>query len=148
LDLKNVIITPNTYSIYVKARGDGLFYRDSNSSSTYTYAYLGPIKLENPSSFSLSSSQVLSWDSISNAESYTFKVDDRVYTILLNRFNLSTLNLSPGTYTFEVTAKGDNFNTSNSDTVLYTYRIYSETEQNIKDSLKLILELLYRKNQE
>ncbi len=144
-DLRSYIASPKTYQISVKALGDGMFYKDSYISLTYEYNYQGPSRLDNISQFMLSSSSTLSWNEIDGADGYYFKVNDRSYVIYLNRFNLSTLGLEPGIYTFEITALGDDYNTSDSEVAYYTYRVYSSTESSIKDSLRLILELLFLK---
>jgi hypothetical protein len=147
-DLRNIIITPNTYQIIVKAQGDGMFYKDSYPSVMYEYTYNGPVKLDDIKNLTLSSTSVLSWDEVPGVDTYLFEVGDKVYTIYLNKFNLSTLSLEPGIYTFEITAIGDHYNTDDSDVTYYTYRVYSDSEKSIKDSLRLILELLFLRNRE
>jgi hypothetical protein len=146
VELNSLISQPGTYSITVKATGDGILYKDSLISEIYNYQYDGPIKLNQPSLFSLSEAGILSWSDDIQRESYLFEISDKSYTIYLNRFNLTTLNLEPGIYTITVTTFGDGFNTINSSESTYVYRVYSRTEKSISESLKLILELLYLKN--
>lgn len=145
-DLRDVITMPGTYDISVIAKGDGMFYKDSFGSESYPYIYQGPTKLNQPIDFVLSTSLILSWNEIEGAEGYLFKVNDKSYTIYINRFNLSTLSLEPGIYTFEVTAIGDGYSYSDSEASYYTYRVYAAAEKSIKESLRLILEMLYAKN--
>lgn len=147
-DLKSVISTPGQYQIHVQAIGDGIFYRDSLISTPLAYTYQGPTALSAPHTFSITSSGVLSWNEDSAVTSYQFSVGTKVYTIFLNRFNLTTLNLEPGIYTFEIVAKGDGYNTADSVAATYTYRVYSAEEKVIKSSLSVILELLYQKNRD
>lgn len=146
VDLKHLINSIGTYEITVKAIGDGLFFSDSNTSTTYTYNYDGPVQLSAPSEFTLSSQMILSWEANPKATSYLFILGDKSYQIYINRFNLSTLNLKPGTYEFIVVAQGDNFNTSNSENSVYRYRVYSDEERVIISHLSSILELLYYKS--
>lgn len=147
-DLKNMISIPKTYQITVKAIGDGMFYKSSYPSLVYEYTYQGPTKLNDINNFAISSTSILSWDEVEGVDAYLFKVNERIYTIYINRFNLSTLSLDPGIYTFEITALGDQYNTSDSEVSYYTYRIYSDSEKSIKDTLRLILELLFVKNRQ
>ena len=148
LDLKTIIDSKGTYNISVVAKGDGIFYKDSLISTTYTYQYDGPVELNQPSNLSVSSSGILSWDENLSADSYLFIVGDKIYTIYLNRFNLTTLNLQPGTYDFQVIAKGDGYNTIDSLPEIYTYRVYSEEEKAILEQISLILEILYQRNKD
>jgi hypothetical protein len=141
--LKNYIDEPGNYMITVIAKGDGIFYKDSLISSTFSYTYEGPRRLDSPGDFMLSTTHVLTWDEELPEGSYLFTVNQKSYTIYLNRFNLTTLNLEPGIYTIEVIALGDGFIDEDSEPAYFTYRVYSESEQYIKDSLRLFLEILY-----
>ncbi len=143
IQLKNYISQPGEYAITVIAKGDGIFYKDSLISATYTYTYEGAVPLNSPDGFILSSTKVLTWDENAPNQSYLFTVNGKSYTIYLNRFNLTTLNLAPGTYDIEVIALGDGFITDDSEAAIFTYRVYSLQEQYIKDSLRIFLELLY-----
>lgn len=146
LDLKLIIKSEGTYEISIKAKGDGLFFSDSEISSTYLFEYDGPVELSAPSLFAVSSAMILSWDNNPQASGYLFIIGDKSYQIFINRFNLTTLNLKPGTYEFEVIAQGDNFNTSNSKSTVYNYRVYSDEEKAVMAHISIILELLYQRN--
>jgi hypothetical protein len=73
-------------------------------------------------------------------------LEDRVYTITLNRFNLATQNLAPGVYVISIRSIGDGFNDVDSEEYIYYYRVYSAVEKEIKETLKVFLEILYYRN--
>jgi hypothetical protein len=148
LDLKTIIDTVGTYNINVVAKGDGIFYKDSFISTTYTYQYDGPQILNTPSNLNVSSTGILTWDEVLSADGYLFIVDEKTYTIFINRFNLTTLSLEPGTYNFQVISKGDGYNTTDSLPQIYTYRVYSDEEKAILEQISLILEILYQRNKD
>lgn len=148
LDLKTIIDAVGTYNISVVAKGDGIFYKDSLISTTFTYQYDGPHMLNTPSNLNVSSTGILTWDEDLSADGYLFIVDDKTYTIFINRFNLTTLNLEPGTYSFQVISKGDGYNTTDSLPQIYTYRVYTDEEKAILEQISLILEILYQRNKD
>jgi hypothetical protein len=144
-DLSEVIDTPGHYEVSVMAKGDGIFFSDSVASETIIFDYQGPVELRPPGAFVLFNG-ILYWDQNDPHNRYRVTLEDRVYTISLNRFNLSTQNLAPGLYPITVQALGDGFNTADSEITTYYYRIYSQTEQEVQETLKLFLEILYQRS--
>jgi hypothetical protein len=144
-NLSTVINTPGDYQITVKSIGDGFYYQTSDESLVYHYEYQGPVKLEPPTSFRMSGT-TLYWDETSPNGVYIVKIEDKTYTLFLNRFNLGTQSLPPGVYFVEVIKVGDGYLTEDSLVSTYRYRIYSNVENEIKSAMNLIKELLILKN--
>jgi hypothetical protein len=139
-DLSTVINTPSNYTLYVKSIGDGFYYKTSAVSQPYQYTYNGPEQLTLPNQFRLSST-TLYWDESQPYSNYSFSVGDKNYTLFLNRFNLATLSLTPGIYEISIRKIGDGYLTSDSDVVVYRYRVYSATEKEVLATIDLIKEL-------
>jgi hypothetical protein len=142
LDLRNIIKQPGLYQIKVKAIGDSFYYSDSNDSIIYDFEYEGPTILEPPGDFVLSQ-EILYFDQLDPYELYEFNINGKIYEITMNRFNLKTLSLEPGTYEIRVKKIGDGFNALDSEESIYNYRIYTLEELEIKEILSLIKEILY-----
>lgn len=139
-DLSTAISMVGSYAIKIKSIGDGFYYRTSEDSATYNYRYDGPLQLSPPDAFRLSGT-TLYWDESTPHASYRFDVADKSYTIFLNRFNLGTISLLPGTYEVKISKIGDGYLTSNSVDVTYTYRVYSATEKEVLATILLIKEI-------
>jgi hypothetical protein len=142
LDLRKYIFNQGTYQIKIKAIGDQFYYSDSNYTYEYEFVYDGPIMLDTPSDFILSQG-ILYFDQLDPYEIYEFTVLGKSYDITINRFNLNTLSLEPGSYEIRVKKIGDGFNTLDSLEAVYTYRIYTAEELEIKDILSLVKDILY-----
>ncbi len=145
LDLKQIIKNKGQYNIEVTAKGDGILFRDSLSSETYQFNYEGPDTLKKPDNF-VFINNILYWDQNEIQSKYQVSINDRVYTITLNRFNLATQNLAPGVYAISIKSIGDGFNDVDSEEYIYYYRVYSAVEKEIKETLKVFLEILYYRN--
>lgn len=145
LDLKQIIKDKGQYNIEVTAKGDGILFRDSQTSETYQFNYEGPDTLKKPDNFVLINN-ILYWDQNEIQSKYQVSINDRVYTITLNRFNLATQNLAPGLYAISIKSIGDGFNDVDSEEYIYYYRVYSAVEKEIKETLKVFLEILYYRN--
>jgi hypothetical protein len=131
-----------TYPIRVRAKGDGMFFGDSPFSDILNYVYAGPTALPDPTDFTFEQG-ILTWDWDNPSDAYLLVVDDKTYTLSLNRFNLATLSLDPGIHEIRVRTLGDEYLTHDSHESIYTYRVYSDMEGNIKETMSLILELLF-----
>lgn len=131
-----------TYPIRVRAKGDGMFYGDSPFSDILTYVYAGPAARSDPTDFEIDQG-ILTWDRDDPSDEYLVVVDGRTYTLLLNRFNLDTLSLDPGTHEIRVRALGDGYLTHDSGESVYSYRVYTKMEENVRETMPLILELLF-----
>lgn len=145
VDLKQIIKVKGQYNIEIIAKGDGILFRDSLPSETYLYNYEGPVQLKIPNDIYIFNN-VLYWDQKDTKPKYQLTLEDRVYTITLNRFNLATQNLTPGVYVISIKSIGDGFNDVDSEEYIYYYRVYSAVEKEIKETLKVFLEILYYRN--
>lgn len=141
LDLKQYINTPGTYEITIKALGDGIYYSDSDSSEVYYYTFVAPEELSPPDDFVISQG-ILYFDQLDPHDLYEISINDKTYTIKLNRFNLNTLSLGPGSHQITIKKIGDDFKTLDSEYVTFNYRIYTAEEEEIKEILGLVKDIL------
>ncbi len=137
--LRNAITTPGTYTINARAIGDGFYYQDSLISESLIFEYPGPIPLGGPSGFRISGT-TLYWDEANPHEEYRLMIQDKSYTLYLNRFSISSLNLPPGIYSVSIQKIGDGFVADDSPTNAFEFRIYSAAEKEILNSIDLIKE--------
>jgi exopolysaccharide biosynthesis protein len=141
LDLKQYINTPGTYEITIKALGDGIYYSDSDPSEVYHYTFVAPEELSPPDDFVISQG-ILYFDQLDPHDLYEISINDKTYTIKLNRFNLNTLSLGPGSHQITIKKIGDDFETLDSEYVTFIYRIYTAEEEEIKEILGLVKDIL------
>lgn len=141
LDLKPYINTPGDYEITVKAIGDGIYYSDSEPSEALIYTFEAPQVLSAPDNFVISQG-ILYFDQLNPHDLYEISINDKTYTIKLNRFNLNTLSLEPGSHQIRIKKIGDGFEYYDSEYTEFVYRIYTAEEEEIKDILGLIKEII------
>lgn len=138
--LPQAISRTGIYSIKVKAIGDGFYYKTSFDSTTLIFDYPGAIPHSNPNNFRLTTT-TLFWDEADPHSDYRFTINGKTYTLFLNRFTISSLNLSPGTYQVQVQKIGDGFVNSDSEVAIFTFRVYSAVEKEVIASIDLVKEI-------
>jgi hypothetical protein len=108
----SALTTVKTYTIKVKAKGNGTTYTDSEWSGNVQYTVQGtspgdPEQLGTPSGLQANSTtKTLTWNAVANASEYTVDIDGTEYQASTNSHSLSGLT-TPGTYTIKVKAKGN-----------------------------------------
>ena len=138
--LPQAISSAGLYTITVQAIGDGFYYKSSELSAPFPFDYPGAIPLESPNQFRLTTT-TLYWDESDPHTDYRFTINGKTYTLFLNRFTISTLNLTPGTYIVEVQKLGDGFVHGDSEIAYFTFRVYSAVEKEVLASMGLIKEI-------
>ncbi|MGG4531563.1 hypothetical protein [Aneurinibacillus migulanus] len=124
VDLSAQSLAAGTYTVKVKAIGNGTTYSDSAlSSASGAVTIASPVtQLAAPSNLTVSGTKV-SWDSVTNATKYAVTIyDDKnaevktVSNVATTSVDLSTQSLAAGTYTVKVKAIGNG--TTYSDSAL------------------------------
>jgi hypothetical protein len=114
-DLLTLHLNPDTYTVRVQAKGDGTRYTDSPQSSGATYTISAqPTQLSAPEDVHIDGTMLI-WNAVDHATSYKVTVIEQGSDHTVTRdvgsdatsYDLSDLNLDPGTYTVKVQAKGD-----------------------------------------
>ena len=114
-----------TYTIYVVAVKDEVISKPSNKVK-YTVT-VAERRLDAP--VVTLTGDVVSWNSISGAESYIIKVNGQEITVTGTSFDLSTKELEPGTYDIKVVAvKGSNISL---DYLIVKYVVLSKEDVNL-----------------
>lgn len=114
-----------TYTIYVVAVKDEVISKPSNKVK-YTVT-VAERRLDAP--VVTLTGDVVSWNSISGAESYIIKVNGQEITVTGTSFDLSTKELEPGTYDIKVVAvKGSNISL---DSLIVKYVVLSKEDVNL-----------------
>jgi hypothetical protein len=119
----SVLSNYRTYTIKVKALGDGIYYTDSAWSDTINYEFLEPDlpALDTPQNVQIEGANV-SWDTVSDAVRYSVDINGIENMASTSSYSLASIT-TVGTYLIKVKAIGDNETYKNSDwssTVNYT----------------------------
>jgi hypothetical protein len=115
------LTTPGTYTIKVKAIGDGMAFTDSGWSDTLPYVKQGSTQLATPSNLRINGNALM-WNNVNNASAYLIDIDGTEYPVISSGYLLSALP-SPGTYTIKIKATGNGTTFSDSgwsSTITYT----------------------------
>jgi len=130
-DLAVFNLLAGTFTITVTAHGDGIFFLDSEAQSfTHTIT-----KLATPSNLQVGTGRILSWDAVTDATGYIVYVNGLPQPLVTGTsFNLTSLNLIPGTHSLEVVALGDIATTERSESGTLSYII---TQLNIPANIQI-----------
>lgn len=148
-------LSPGTYTLYVKANGDGINYYDSEWAE-YEYTAVAKTKLDTPQNVELNGT-VLSWDSVDNASGYyvyvylgdTMKVMLMPQTNSIDISDASTQMSDSGTYRLVVCAYGSAalYETSDmSDSEYYTVKGVLAEDGNYDNPTALTIDSAYTHN--
>jgi hypothetical protein len=121
------LTTVGTYTIKVKAVGNGTTYTDSGWSTNVQYTIR---QLATPTNLQITGESfygaMLTWDFVSNASSYLVDIDGTEYTTETDGYSLSGLTI-PATYAIKVKAIGNGTTYIDSEWSTIDYAIISPT---------------------
>ena len=128
-DLSTLNLDPGTYDITIKAIGDGTNYTDSELTAVFNYTVeAGPQQLQTPFGVVING-DTLMWGALAEATSFEVYIDGvsgSPFTVAggTYAFDLSTLNLDPGTYDITIKAIGDGTDYTDSElTAVFNYTV-------------------------
>lgn len=128
-DLAALNLDPGTYSITLKALGDGVDYLDSALTGAFEYVISdGPTQLTTPFGVVVQPTQIV-WGAIPEASGFLVYIDGVAGSPFSGPagqyfYDLSALNLDPGTYNITLKAVGDGVNYSDSElTTVFVYTV-------------------------
>ena len=114
-------LAAGTYSVSIKAIGDGVDYLDSAMSGAVDYTVTdGPTQLQTPFGIVISPQGIVQWGAMANASSFEVYVDGVTgspFAVAAGTysFDLATLSLASGTYDVTIKAIGDGVDYTDSD---------------------------------